>query len=109
MTLGDFLLNEKTKVSLSIINFVILVGFVVTAAFTSATYITEAAAKDIAQDVRMDTIESDRIAADVLLEQEQKEQRIQMSEVQNGQTELKIGQARLETHLINILKRMDTQ
>ena len=38
MTVGEFLLNEKTKVSLSIINFVILVGFVVTASFTFATW-----------------------------------------------------------------------
>lgn len=44
MTLGEFLLNEKTKVSLNIINFVILVGFAITASFTFATWKTQAEA-----------------------------------------------------------------
>lgn len=38
MSMGDFLLNEKTRVSLSIVNFLLLFGFIITAVFTSATW-----------------------------------------------------------------------
>ena len=41
MNLGAFLLNEKTRVSLNVINFVILVGFVITASFAFGTWKTQ--------------------------------------------------------------------
>jgi len=55
--LGAFLLNEKTKISLGIINFVILVGFVVTASFTFATW----KAQMEATDTRLETMIANEI------------------------------------------------
>lgn len=41
MKMGEFLLNEKTKVSLSIVNFLLLFGFIITTVFTWATWKTQ--------------------------------------------------------------------
>lgn len=41
MKMGDFLLNEKTKVSLNIVNFLLLFGFIITVVFTWATWTTD--------------------------------------------------------------------
>lgn len=104
MKLGEFLLNEKTKVSLNIINFVVLVGFVVTASFTFATWKTEAEAIDRALDVRITNEIRERVDADEDIKQEQKEISLKMSEIQNGQTELKIGMARIEVNILRLLE-----
>ena len=41
MRMGEFLLNETTKVSLNIVNFLLLFGFIITVVFTWATWTTE--------------------------------------------------------------------
>lgn len=41
MKMGEFLLNEKTRVSLNIVNFLLLFGFIVTVVFTWATWSTD--------------------------------------------------------------------
>ena len=46
MTVGEILVNEKTRVSLSIITFVVLVGSVVTGSFTVATWKTQQEAEN---------------------------------------------------------------
>lgn len=41
MSVGGFLVSEKTKVSLSIVNFLLLFGFIITTAFTWASWTTD--------------------------------------------------------------------
>lgn len=55
MKIGDVLLNEKTKVSLSIINFLLLFGFIITAVFTAATW-----SKDVENKIENNRIEISR-------------------------------------------------
>ncbi len=107
MKVEKFLLNEKTKVSLNIINFIVLVGFVITASFTFATWKTQSELIDVALDTKITNEIEQRKIADEIIIQEQKELRVYVTEIQAGQIELKEGQARIETDLkwlINALK-----
>lgn len=108
MKLGAFLLNEKTKVSLNIINFVILVGFVVTASFTFASWKTDMENRIDKNTVSIDAEINSRIESEARIIQDVESNAVVMLEIQSGQSDIKTSMARVETNILwimNTLKR----
>lgn len=107
MRVGDFLLNEKTKVSLNIVNFLLLFGFIITVVFTWATWTADMEAEDKRQateDKRLESLivaeKEERKLSDVELASDIKEIGLVVAEIQAGNVDLKEDIARLETHML---------
>ena len=89
MKVGEFLLNEKTKVSLNIVNFIILVGFVVTASFTFATWKAEFQSIQSSEKTRLTLEITERKIADEKINDDLKETMTVLIETQTDLAEIK--------------------
>ena len=108
MKLGAVLLNEKTPVSLSIINLLILVSFAITASFTLASWKTE-----IENKIEINTahISDEKIAreqADIRITEDVEENSVIMLEIQSSQSDIQTSIARVETNVLWIIKALQS-
>jgi len=100
MKVGQFLLNEKTKVSLNLINLIMLVGFAITASFTFATWKAEFELIQQSEIQRLTVEIAERKQAD-------KELKEDLKEAMNVFNEAKTDLVEIKTDLKWIIANMD--
>jgi hypothetical protein len=89
MKVGEFLLNEKTRVSLNIVNFIILVGFAITASFTFASWKTEFETIQQSEKARLTVEIAERKQADNEIKEDLNEAMTVLIETQTDLAEIK--------------------
>jgi len=89
MSLGDVLLNEKTRVSINIATLLFVIGFSITATFTFTTWKTEFQITQQSEIVRLSHEIEERKAVDEDIQQEQKENRTVLIETNTQLAEIK--------------------
>lgn len=89
-------ITHKSKIGLPIVNFLILISCIFSGAFWVSSW-----KESVDYKVENVEIKIEEVNQDI------KENKIKLAEYGAGQQELKIGQARIEIHLIHIIDTME--